>query len=300
MISSTLKLGLLTCLILSSQPVVAQALPTPDNSKLTEQLFLSREPKEFAVLLNKAKKAKLPPQQIFEAEFLFAVDANNDVLIASLLPRVNKLAPLFKTSGSAIFASKDDFLAVQEFIKGMSALQKKQHDAFQQHLKQAFWLSPGIAPVLEKSIERFKISKLKETYTLPLQHLFLDQLSGETNTFKELVKGHNGLVIYFYNPWSRGAVAESDQIVSLHALCKKNKWLHLQYNIETNPDASEDSTDYLKKVKQNNADHWTKEIVKQSLVGTFRIKKSPIIVHLSPQGKIIFHGSLKKFVGTKR
>ena len=139
---STATLGLIVCTVGSL--VAAEKLPHPaapaavapapavsPRDVALDRLLTEREsPAAFQAAIKQARKVDIHEQVILEARFLFLVDRHDDAAIAALQPEVIKHRATFKLEDSKIFASKDDWLAVNEYVEAIAALNNGDKDAF--------------------------------------------------------------------------------------------------------------------------------------------------------------------------
>lgn len=276
---------------ISLLPLQAQQLSDASKADLIEQILTLREDKDFDKALKKAKEAKISPQVLFEAEFLYAIDKSDYPKLAKLIERLPELEKTFEVHQSEIFSTKDDWLAVASFIKAIHALENKQVEVFKTSIKEAFWLSPEQAPAFGPHIENFKIQQLKETFQFNFNHTEVNQKSEQEVEFKTLLGEKKGVLLYFYSPWSRESMLATEDVTKVHQFAEKNQLTHIQINIEQGEDAEKDNLEYVKSVKPENSHYWLQLKTKSTLLDSLRIKRTPTVIHLSPDGKILLHGS---------
>ena len=122
---------------------VAPVAEVSPRAAAMEHLFAEREsPAALQAAIEQARKHNISEQAILEARFLFLVDRHDDDAIAALLPEFVKHRATFNLDDSKIFACKEDWLAVNEYVEAIAALNKGDKAAFKQHITEAFWLSP--------------------------------------------------------------------------------------------------------------------------------------------------------------
>ncbi|MFN5833018.1 MAG: hypothetical protein ACK459_04705, partial [Akkermansiaceae bacterium] len=105
------------------------------KEELMEQLFSERKSLEaLEAAIKGARELGIPEQAILESKFLFHIDRAEDADIAKMLPQLLKQAEKFKLSESEVFGSEDDWLAILEYVRAISALQKGEKQEFKKHI----------------------------------------------------------------------------------------------------------------------------------------------------------------------
>ena len=285
---------LLICYLFSSL-CQAQSLESATELSYKEKLLTTRDSKKFEQLLAEGKKQKQPAQLLFEAEFLFSIDTDDENRIAKLTQSIPQLKKDFDLKKSEIFASKEDWLAVTEFAYAVQAHLNGDDKSFEQHVKQAFWLSPEQAPLLASYIENYKIKKLKKNFQLAPNALVKDFKDVDI-PLNQLMKNKDGIVFYFFNPWSRQTIENIPHLKKFHAKCEQLKLYHIHYNTESSDDVKEDLADYQKQVPANVVDLWSQTNKGDKLIEALRIKRTPTIVIINKLGKVTFHDDLSAFL----
>jgi hypothetical protein len=196
---------------LASAPAQTQS---PDTTKPSveisaretalDNLLSEREtPEAFDATVVAARKAGVSEQAILEARFLFHVDRREDESIAALLPEFIKANENFNLEDSAIFAVKEDWLAVVEYVHAIAALGKGDKDAFKQHITEAFWLGPRQAAAFAPHIERLRLEEAMDSVKLDFATPLAPLAGGEPVTLGKLIEGKKALLLHFWSPRSR-------------------------------------------------------------------------------------------------
>ena len=89
------------------------ASPTASR-ELIQSLFESRDPARFAAALATARKAKVHPQTLLEARFLFYVDHGRYEEVAALAPALVAQGKVFRIEDSTIFSVPEEFFAIAQ------------------------------------------------------------------------------------------------------------------------------------------------------------------------------------------
>src|SRR5690606_6927618 len=114
----------------------------------------------------------------------------------------------FKIENSQIFAVREDWLAVTEFVQALAALAESDHTTFKQHITEAFWLSPRQASAYAPYIDRLRLDQAMQAVKLDFTTIKLAPLEGgEAVELDRLMEGKQGLLLHFWSPWSRESEA---------------------------------------------------------------------------------------------
>lgn len=213
---------LITCLLLcpplhaappaaegpANPPATATAVDVAQRDAALEQLLAEREsPAALQRSIDKARKAGVSEQAIFEARFLFLVDCHDDDGIAGLLPDFTRLSATFKIEDSGIFAAREDWLAVGEYIKALAALKQGDKTAFKQHITEAFWLSPQQGAAFAPHIERLRLEEAMRAVRIDFDSRFKTINAEGSQSLKKIIGGNKALLLHFWSPWSDGSEA---------------------------------------------------------------------------------------------
>ena len=126
----------------AAPPAAVQAATADPREAALARLFSERESAAtLQAAIEQARKQGISEQVILEARFLFLVDRHDDEGLVALLPEFAKRRETFTPELSKIFAFKEDWLAVNEYLEALAALKKADKDAFKKHITEAFWLS---------------------------------------------------------------------------------------------------------------------------------------------------------------
>ena len=268
------------------------------NTPLVENLFTERDPKAFELYYKQAVESKIIPQTLFEADFLYSVDTENNQRLIEIVKRhdTKKLVKGFNSLSSHVFATVDDFKAVLHFVDAVKHFENNDTQLFKKEIKEAFWFSPDQAPIFASLIEKTKLKAIIKDYTFPSNFKFQLQLTQkEIPNWKTIIPEQTALVIYCYSPWSNDCFELAEEVKAIHEICVDNKFAHLQHRLEIPDEADIDNARYTKAVGIDNSHAWTVETYKVCLLETLRIKQTPTLIVLNQEGKIQFHGNITKF-----
>lgn len=193
-------------LLLSTLALAAQPPQAPDISPkeaAIERLLGERSSQEaLEAAIQEAEKLNIPAQAILEARFIFHVDRNEDAKVAALLPQFLKQNSIFKIEESEIFATRDEWLAVIEYVKALDALEKGDKTAFKSHITEAFWLSPKQGNAFAPHIDRVRMADALAAMKLDFSETFLPIVDGHPTPLSTILGDKKALLLQFWSPLS--------------------------------------------------------------------------------------------------
>ncbi len=275
--------------------VLAQPAPEPDlaaGQRLREaaidNLLSERGPLEtFNKLVDASRLSGVNEQAILEARFLYHVDQADDRAVAALLPDFLRQNEQFKLEQSAIFAIKEDWLAVIEYVKAIDAILKDDKAGFKTHITEAFWLSPRQAAAFAPQIERLRHDEAMKAITLDFA-TELSHLDGETkSTLKSLIAGKKALLLHFWSPESPECVMSLPDFATTSNLLSKHGIAIVSLTPQANPLARSLSRTYAAKPEHG---IWVADSKEQPIAATLLIQQVPAMSLVSPEGRILFSG----------
>ncbi len=257
-----------------------------------EQLLSEREsPQAFDKAVANARKQGVSEQAILEARFLFQVDRHDDVALVALLPEFSKRRDSFRPKDSAIFAVKEDWLAVIEYLQAVEALRKDDKAAFKQHITEAFWLSPRQAAAFAPRIERLRLSEVMRDVRLDLQAELPGLLSPKLIKLASLLAdGRKGLVLHFWSPWARECTDTTDDFVATARLLDQHQFAVASVLAEDATDLLADARKLAESLPKDLPCRWLLDRKTEPLATLFRVQSLPLVVLVHPDGHILFNG----------
>jgi len=285
---ATMVLAIIAAITL---PAVSQ---TPDEAVKTqlrevmlENLLSERGSlKTFNKLIDSARQTGISEQSILEARFLYHVDKIDDDALAAMLPEFTKQQKLFKLEDSSIFATEDDWLAVVEYVRAISALKNGDKAGFKKHITEAFWLGPRQAAAFAPQIERLRHEEAMSAITIDF-NTEVALLSGKgQSTLKTLITDRKALLLHFWSPQSRECE------MSLPDFIKTSKML-AQHQIaiaSLTPEATPLAQGMAQPYSQDPSGVWATDSTTHSLAHILRVKNLPTMTLIDPHGKILFSG----------
>lgn len=295
-IASTLAAIVLaaTCLAQDPRPPGEEEDPyaslPPKQAALERMLSERGTPAAFEAAVEKARALEVQDQAILEARFLYHVDRREDDKLAAMLPDFLKRKDEFKIADSEIFAVREDWLAVVEYVQAIAALQKDDRDGFKKHITEAFWLSPKQGSAFAPHIDRLRLDEAMRNVTID-SSLELDSLfSGEKVPLGSLMKGRKATLLHFWSPWSRECEASMPDFKATALELEKNDVGVTSLFTSATPETISDAQDIAKSLGSPPPGTWLIDREKNSLHRLLRIQNVPTMVLVGADGKIIFNG----------
>lgn len=275
----------------SAPPPGGEPTPAPRDAAIEELLGERESPQAFEKAVANARARKVPEQVILEARFLFHVDRHEDAAIVALLPEFLKRRDTFQAKDSAIFAFKEDWLAVIEYAQALAALRKGDKPAFKQHITEAFWLSPGQGAAFAPHIERLRINEAMRDTRLDFQTELAGLLAPGPNKLAALMADdRKALVLHFWSPWARECEETADDFQATARLLDKHRFCVVSILAEDDPDLLADARKLVGSMPEGTPCHWLLDRKEQPLAALFRVQTFPVIVLVHPDGRVLFNG----------
>ncbi|MEI7911135.1 MAG: hypothetical protein WCK77_15985 [Verrucomicrobiota bacterium] len=267
-----------------------EAAATPREAAL-ERLLTEREsPAAFQAAVAHARKLDISEQVILEARFLFLVDRRDDEAIAALLPEFIKRRASFNLDDSKIFACTDDWLAVNQYVEAIAALNKGDKDGFKQHITEAFWLSPRQGAAFAPHIERLHLDEAMASIKIDLAAQFTTINTAKPESLKKLLADHPALLLHFWSPWSdESDAAMPDFLVTAQALAS-NDIAVVSVLPEVSAKALAAASASLKTLGTKPPGAWLLDNKSHPLSRQLRVQTLPTMVLVASDGRILFNG----------
>jgi len=284
----TLRLLATLLVFTGTAPCQPAADPAPHAREAALEALLSeRGPvKALQSAIDNARQAGVSEQAILEARFLYHVDQMEDSALAALLPEFLEQDKRFRLEASAIFAVREDWLSVVEYVKAIDAMEKGDREGFKAHIKEAFWLGPRQAAAFAPHIERLRHEEAMAAITIDFKagHASLD--GSPPVAFSALIQDHKALLLHFWSPHSRecelslpdfGRTAEmlSSHGIAVASLCA-----------ERSPEAVALTKAYNKPAHGR----WLIDGEKDSLGLLLRVQELPTMALISNEGRVLYCG----------
>lgn len=266
--------------------------PTPKSpADLITILMDTRDPSTFESTYTAAQKAGANPQNLLEARFLYLVDLGDPAKLATLAPDFQALLPQFSPDQSLVFTLKQDFQSVVHYLLALKALHQKDEKAFQTHIKEAFWLSPGQASQYTTIVSEFHLKKHLAALKIDLTRQFeLQTKPTQKTTLAQLQKTSPLLILYFWSPWIKPSTEDLPRFLKQKAHLEKQGLEVVPVLIGASPEARQEADTLLTSLGDTATGTWLVDSSTLSLTTLLRIQSFPLIVALDRSGHTSFHG----------
>ena len=265
------------------------ALP-PKRAALERMLSERGTPEAFDTAVKKAREQGVGEQPILEATFLYHVDRREDDKLAAMLPEFLKRKDGFKLEDSEIFAVREDWLAVVEYVQAIAALKKDDRDGFKKHITEAFWLSPRQGSAFAPHIDRMRLDEAMRDVKVDPSTKLVQLLAAEKTELSALLKDRKALLIHFWSPWSRECEDSMPDFKVTTLELQKNGIAVASLIFESTPEALGDAKTIANTLGTPPPGAWLVDREKDSLHRMLRIQSVPSMVLVSPEGRVIFNG----------
>lgn len=264
--------------------------PAPKKAALENVMSERGSEADFNAAVAKAKDLGIADQALLEARFLYHVDRQEDEKLVAMLPEIQKRKDSFKLEDSEIFAVREDWLAVVEYVEALAALQKNDKDGFKKHITEAFWLSPRQGTAFAAHIDRLRMDEAMREVKIDPAMKLRSLLAGEESDLATLVKDKKALILHFWAPWNQESEASMPDFKVTALELQKNGIAVASLLSDSSPEAIHDAKETVSELGTPPPGAWLVDREKDSLHRTLRIQNLPSMVLLSPEGRVIFNG----------
>ena len=262
----------------------------PKRAALERMLSERGTPETFTAAVKNAREQAVGEQPILEATFLYHVDRHEDDKLAAMLPEFLKRKDSFKLEESEIFAVREDWLAVVEYVQAIAALQKNDRDGFKKHITEAFWLSPKQGSAFAPHIDRMRLDEAMRDMKVDPATVLVPLLADGKVELSSLMKDRKALLIHFWSPWSRECEESMPDFKVTALELQKNGIAVASLISESTPDALGDAKTIANTLGNPPPGAWLVDREKDSLHRMLRIQSVPSMVLVSPEGRVVFNG----------
>lgn len=247
-------------------------------------------PEALEAAIVAAREAGIGEQGILEARFLFHVDRREDAAIAALAPEFLKRRDAFRVEDSEIFATREDFLAVSEYVQALAALERDDRDAFKTHITEAFWLSPRQGAAFAPHIDRLRLADAMREVRIDYSIRLASLNGGDPVTLESFNSEAPATLLHFWSPWSRECeVTMPDFFATAIELVKHNIAV-VSILPEQSEDVRNDARELIAPLGPNPPGHWLIDRPKDPLSRKLRVQSVPTMVLLDRAGAVLFNG----------
>lgn len=248
--------------------------------------------REFQQAIRHAREAGVNEQAILEARFLYRVDKGDDAALVRMLPEFTEREAAFKLEDSAIFAAKEDWLAVIEYLKALTALDAGDRAAFKRHITEAFWLSPHQGTAFAPHIERLRTAEAMRGLKLDLTVAMTPVTGGEPRPLEaSLDENDKALLLHFWSPWSGECDGFMPQFAAIAAHLAEHGVAVASLLSGDFPELVGEAGETIRDPKLADAGEWFIDPTGGLFARQLRVRDLPTLVLLSPQGEVLFNGA---------
>lgn len=261
---------------------------SPKEAAIERLLGERSSPEALEAAITAAKKHGVTDQAVLEARFIFHVDRNENARIAALLPRFLERKDTFRLGDSEIFATRDEWLAVIEYVSALDALEKKDKAAFKTHITEAFWLSPKQGNAFAPHIERVRLEDRLAGMKVDFSETFLPVATGDPVTLSKTIGDKKALLLQFWSPLSAECEALLPDFARIVDEVTPKGVAVATMVMDHSPSALADTRSMI---GAEPAGTWLIDDVRDPLSPRMGIQKLPTFVLVSQDGGIISFGS---------
>jgi len=264
----------------------------PPREAALEHLLSEREsPEALEQAIAAARKEGIGDQAVLEARFLFHVDRGDDDALAAMAPEFIKRRDSLKIEDSEIFAVREDWLAVTEYVQAIAAIRAGDRDAFKKHITEAFWLSPKQGAAFAPHIDRLRLEDAMSAITMDFSSIELAPLAGgDAVSLAAVMEGKKALLIHFWSPWSRESEAGIPDFASVARDLLSKSFAVVSILPEQSEKVVGEAREIVAKLGEEHSGHWLLDRRQRPLNRDLRVQTIPVMILVSDQGRILFHG----------
>ena len=262
----------------------------PKRAALERMLSERGDAAAFERAAKQAKEVGVTDQAILEATFLYHVDRRDDAKLAAMLPEFLRRKDTFKLDESEIFAVREDWLAVVEYVQAIAALQKNDRDGFKKHITEAFWLSPRQGSAFAPHIDRMRMDEAMRAVKLDFTAKLAPISGGEPVALSSLMDKKKALLIHFWSPWSRECETSMPDFKVTAIELEKHGIAIVSLMADSEPDALADAKRIVATLGAKPPGAWLIDRETDTISRTLRIQSVPAMALVSPEGKVLFNG----------
>lgn len=262
----------------------------PKRAALERMLSERGAPDALDAAIKKAREQGVSDQAILEARFLYHVDKREDDKIAAMLPEFLKRKDVFKLEDSEIFAVKEDWLAVVEYVQAIAALKKNDRDGFKKHITEAFWLSPKQGSAFAPHIDRLRLDEAMRSVKIDGAIKLPSLLANDPLELATLLRERKAMLLHFWSPWSRECEASMPDFKVTATELEKHGVAVASVLAESTPEAAKDAKEIVAGLGDKPPGVWLLDREVDPLLRLLRIQNLPSMVLISADGGVLFNG----------
>lgn len=262
----------------------------PPAEAAVERLLGERgEPAAFERAVKEARGQGVAEQVILEARFLYHVDRRDDAALAALAPVMLERRDAFEPGQSAIFARREDWLAVVEYVQAIAALRRGERDAFKRHITEAFWLSPGQGAAFAPHIERLRMDEAMARVRVDFSTRLRRLAGGEEPELAAILGARTALVLHFWSPASSECEELAGDFAATARALEKQGIAVASVLVDDDPQVVEEARRFVA-AGARAPGHWLRDRKADPLRVQLRVQSVPVLVLVATDGRVLFNG----------
>lgn len=276
----------------AAEPSAPESITASPKEAALERLLSERSsPEAFAQAVEEATKQGIGGQAILEAKFIYHVDRQEDAELAAMLPDFIKRNESFKLSESEIFATKEDWLAVIEYIQAIASLRDGDKTAFKKHITEAFWLSPKQGSAFAPHIERLRLEETMAALKLDFTTTFQPVAGGEPLALSKIIGSGKAILLQFWSPLSSECEATLPDFAAIAVELGRNDIPVATLILEDSESSIRSTLAMLAPLGGKPPGTWLVDRDQDPLSALMRVQNVPTFALVSSEGKVLFNGS---------
>ena len=257
---------------------------------LIQSLFEADNESQLNDAIEAAEAGGVARQVTLEARFLFLVDQEDCAAVAALGPLLEAQKKSFRIDDSVIFSVPEEFYSIIEYCFALEALQKGKLTGFENHIKEAFWLSPRQATAFAPHIDRLRREQALAGIQINLGQSYVRQADEKKVVLNSLIRDRDYLVMHFWSPWSTESEAYLPDFLAMVETLEAHKIPVTSILIEPDNEAVVEARKFCAKLVPQKTGDWIVDNSKQSLARKLRVLELPTITILQRDGSVLFSG----------
>jgi thiol-disulfide isomerase/thioredoxin len=286
---SLVLVALLLLLGLGSGSVCGQSGPLPagiDQATLQKLFDPELTVDELGAALEQAAKGGVKEQILLEAQLIWGLRRGQTAFLTTLLPELEALVRTFDPRQSAGIRSLEEIRGLVTYVKALVARDRGDDKAFEELIKEAFWLHPASAPLFAQTVEAVRREKKMATLRLDLE-VVITTSEGEATTLRDQLNGQKALLLDFWATWCGPCMALMPELRKKASQLSQHGIVVVAMN--TDSQNAEALADKVRREKDMTLP-WLVEPDDRPYSNALEIRSIPSMVLVTPDGKVQFFG----------